>query len=89
MITLAVPYLSAMAPARGWNKPQKRFCKASEKAKISRPYPNDSETGFKNRPSEDLNPKFIAKSALAAIIAKLNNFLYWLILYFAQQIASV
>ena len=62
---------------------------AKENAKISRPYPNVSETGFKNRPSEDLNPKLIARRTQARMIAILNNFLYCCIFILTLKLSTV
>jgi hypothetical protein len=44
------PKRSASIPANGWLAPQTRFISAIAKAKVSRPQPCSSVTGFRNNP---------------------------------------
>src|SRR5215813_8060196 len=45
-----------MAPAKGWPIPHNRFCRASEKAKTSRPQPFSCDIGVRKNPSDERGP---------------------------------
>jgi hypothetical protein len=61
-MTFLAPNLSANIPIKGWVRPQRIFCKAIAKAKVSRPQPRDWDMGCKNNPKLSRIP--IAKARI-------------------------
>src|SRR5882757_1763223 len=55
--TRAAPKRSAIAPAKGWPIPHRRFCTARVNEKTSRPQPCSTLIGVRNKPSVDRGPK--------------------------------
>jgi hypothetical protein len=54
--TRTVPKRSAMAPAKGWPMPHRRFWIAKANAKTSRPQPFCDDIGLRNSPNDERGP---------------------------------